>query len=166
MSKKWPDESKCMRSDWNAWYEFVKHHLLVNGERAHKFRPRQQLEIQHPPNHHGPMREIMMLPKQYHQFLTNVVIPTDDGWAVAESLMKGDLLMGGDGPVKNRPGTHGYKLQPNQGDSIHNHMGHLNKAWHHYGRDRYLANPLLLMLVLQYHRRSGNKDSHRQQRGG
>ncbi len=34
MSKSWPDQSKCMRSDWNAWYEFVKHHLLTNGERA------------------------------------------------------------------------------------------------------------------------------------
>ena len=42
----------------------------------------------------------------------------DDGWAVAESLLNGNLMIGGDGSVKNRIGTHGYKLLPPCGTSI------------------------------------------------
>ena len=40
------------------------------------------------------------------------------GWAVAESLLNGNLLIGGDGSVKNGLGTHGYELRPVDGDSI------------------------------------------------
>ena len=39
LSKKWPDQSKCTRVDWNTWYEFIKRNILVNGERSHQFRP-------------------------------------------------------------------------------------------------------------------------------
>ena len=58
------------------------------------------------------------MPVQYHHFFANIVIPPDDGWAVAESLIDGTLLAGGDGSVKNKLGTHAYKLQPPEGDCI------------------------------------------------
>ena len=64
------------------------------------------------------MDQLKALPQPYHHFFKNVSIPADDGWAVAESLINGDLMIGGDGSVKNRIGTHGYKLLPPCGNSI------------------------------------------------
>ena len=63
------------------------------------------------------MGEILRLPEHYHHFFTNIVIPPDDGWAVAEALIDGTLLAGGDGSVKNKLGTHAYKLHSIEGSA-------------------------------------------------